>query len=60
MNTIIYVVTKIERDEKGQTIVHAQDADETKKKRRKLSSPVLDPTSYFVGQKVRPVLEDAS
>jgi len=54
----LYIVTKIEQED-GKFLVHAQDADLTKKKRRKVSCNILDPTSFYVGQKVRVVLEDA-
>ncbi len=57
----MFTVYKIENDkESGKPTVYAQDSDESKKKRRKVSSEVIDPTSYFVGQKVRVALEDAS
>lgn len=55
-----FVVYKIAQDDEGKYIVFARDADTTKKKRRKIESPVTDPTSFYVGQKVRPVLEDAN
>lgn len=56
-----FIVYKIEADAEnpGSYRVFARDADESKKKRRKLDAPTTDPTSFYVGQKVRPMLEDA-
>lgn len=56
----LYIVRKIERDDDGKFMVHAQEADESKKKRRKVACPITDPTSFYVGQKVRLALDDAS
>jgi len=56
----LYTVRKIEQSEDGRFTVFAQDANESKKKRRKIQCSVTDPTSFYVGQKVRAVLEDAS
>lgn len=56
----LFIVRKIEQNKDGGFVVTAQDADESKQKRRKVSSTVTDPTSFYVGQKVMVSLEDAS